>query len=95
MSNGILNEQQKVILAEVLDLQRQIEERKALYGQLDALILRLVSEGFRSAEIDGMVLTLKDNFAETNTGWTRSAVKRWEIETITKELSEKRKARAK
>ena len=93
MSNGALNEKQTDILREVLDLQRQIEERKSLYARLDALILELVAGQFKSAEIDGMVLALKDNFAESNTGWTRSAVKRWEIEAISKDLAMKREAR--
>lgn len=80
-------------LKKVLDLTRALEERKALYAELDRLILELQSEGFVKAEIDGLVLELKDNFAAGNVGFTTAAVKRFEIEVITKELAEKREKR--
>jgi hypothetical protein len=93
MSNHNLEQKQKEILTEVLSLKKELDARKELYSRLDELLLELVRSDFKSAEIDGMVLTLKDNFAESNTGWTRSAVKRYEIETVTKELAAKREAK--
>lgn len=82
-----------VKVARLLDIQRELELRKALYAEYDKLLLELVAEGFESAEVDNMVLTLKDNFALSNTGWTRSAVRRWDIEVVSRELMVKREKR--
>jgi hypothetical protein len=77
----------------LLDLQRELDARKALYAEFDALLLSLVRDGALTAEIDGLVLEIKDTFAESNTGWTRSAVRRFDLEVITKELQAKREKR--
>jgi len=83
------------ILGRLLDIKKELEERKKLYEEFDTLIQTLAEENFLTAEIDGMVLNLKDNFAKSNTGWTAAAVKRYDLEVITKELAEKRKAKVK
>lgn len=81
-------------LKRLLDIQRELDVRKALYAEYDKIVLELVQEKFIRAAVDGFVLELKDNFLESNTGWTRSAVKRYEVEVITEELAEKRKRKA-
>ena len=90
-----MNNQTEAKLAKVIELHERIKLLKELYAELDGVILELVADGFKSAELNNLVLTLKDNFADTNTGWTRSAVKRWDVEVITKELAAKRERRAK
>lgn len=86
----------KESLRRVIQIQAELDVRKSLFDELDRLILELKSDGFKSEELDGLVLTLKDNFADDkNVGWTRAAIKRFEIEVISKELNEKRKRRAK
>lgn len=80
-------------LARVISIVKELEARKALYAELDQLIQELVAEGFKEAIVDEMFLTLKDNFADKNTGWTAAAVKRFEIEIETKEEREARLAK--
>jgi hypothetical protein len=80
-------------LQRIIDINRELEVRKALYGELEKLTLELVASDFREAEMGDLVLTMRDHFSEKNVGWTRSAVVRFEVEVITKALSEKRKAR--
>lgn len=82
-------------LERIIEITKELETRKQLYAEYDNLVLALAKGGFLSAVIDDLTLSLKDNFAESNTGWTRSAVKRYEIEIITNELAEKRRKRAK
>lgn len=81
------------ILGRLIDIKRELDERKALFAEFDELIIALAESNFKSAEIDGMVLTLKDNFAEGNTGWSAAAVKRFDLDIITKELALKRAVR--
>jgi hypothetical protein len=78
----------------VLELTRGIEERKALYAELDALILELRAEGFTQADHEGQRLELVDNFAEgRNTVFRPAGVKRFEISVDTIAACEKRAAR--
>lgn len=82
-------------LKRVIEIVEELEVRKALYTEFDRLVLELVSEGFTTARVNDLVLNLKDNFASGNTGWTSAAVKRYDIEVISKELAEKRARKAK
>lgn len=88
------NKEQEKQLRRLIEIQKELDLRKALYAEYDEIVLSLARSGFDHAVVDDLVCDLKDNFAETNTGWTRSAVKRYEVEIITKELAAKRAARA-
>lgn len=67
-------------LKRVLELQAEIELRKALYDELDKLTLELLEDGFRDATLDGITLELVDNFAAgKNTVFRPAGVKRFEI----------------
>ena len=82
-------------LARVIEIKHELELRNALYAEFDLLVVELARDGFASALIGDMVLTLKDNFAgEKNTGWTSAAVKRFDIEIISTALARKRAKRA-
>lgn len=81
-------------LARVLEIQHELNVRKALYAEYDQLVLELAHEGFKSAEIEDLFLELHDNFAQSNTGWTSAAVKRYEVLIETKEKRERRLRRA-
>lgn len=65
-------------LAKLLSLHQALEERKALYAELDALVLELQSEGFSHAVFEGLEITLVDNFAAANTVFRPAGVKRYE-----------------
>lgn len=80
-------------LARVLQIQRELDLRKELYAELDALVLELQAGGFKCAELEGMRLELVDNFTEKNTVFRPAGVKRYEIEIETVEKYLKRKAR--
>ena len=72
----------------------EIEELKALYGELDDLTIKLRKQGFISKEIgldeNGNMVTLElfDNFANTNTVFNATAVKRFQLRKQT--IKEKR-----
>jgi hypothetical protein len=81
-------------LARILDIQKELDLRKALYAELDALVLELQAGGFRSADLEGMRLELVDNFAEgKNTVFRPAGVKRFEIEIEPVEKALKREAK--
>ncbi len=71
--------QTKAILARVIELQRELDARKDLYTELDMLTVQLQDEGFRDAELDGLLITLIDNFATSNTAFRPAGVKRFEL----------------
>lgn len=71
--------QTKVILARVLELQRELDVRKDLYTELDLLTMQLQAEGFKDAEFDGLLISLVDNFLASNTCFRPAGVKRFEI----------------
>ena len=82
------------LLVRLVWLTAALEERKKLYTEYDQLIMTLVENGFERAEFADSVFELCDNFAKgKNTAWTSAAVKRYEIEIITKELAAKRIAK--
>ncbi len=66
-------------LKKVLDLKRELDERKKLYAEFDKALLELKDSGFVSEVIEGREYRLVDNFAESNTGWTAAAVKRYDL----------------
>lgn len=81
-------------LARVLQIQRELDLRKELYAELDAIVLELQAGGFKSADLEGMRLELVDNFEAKNTCFRPAGVKRFEIEIETVEKALKRAAKA-
>ena len=77
-------------LDRLLEIRSELEARKALFLEQDALLLKLVSLGFVSCARGDEVIFLKDAFASGNTGWTSAAVRRFDLEVISKKLAEKR-----
>ena len=73
-----MKQQTKEMLAQVIKLQAEIDIRTALYAELDMLTVQLQSEGFVSAEIDGLMVTLVDNFKESNVVFRPAGVKHYE-----------------
>lgn len=69
----------KQILKRVIDIQRELDIRKALYTELDMLTEQLQAEGFKHAELDGMILDMVDNFEKSNTCFRPAGVKRFEL----------------
>lgn len=63
-----------------IEILKELELRKALYAELDSLIMELKGAGFESHDLgEGQTLRLVDKFAESNTGWTAAAVKRFDL----------------
>lgn len=82
---------QDELIKQALDLVARLEERKALYAELDAVTLALRDCGFVSTELDGLTLSLVDNFAEGNTVFRPAGVKRFELKVT--DPNKKRKAK--
>lgn len=81
-------------LARILSINAELEQRKALYAELDALVLELQAAGFKSADLEGMRLELVDNFADgKNTVFRPAGVKRFEIDIEPVEKALKREAK--
>lgn len=78
-------------IGRLIDIQKELDLRKQLFAEYDAIVLSLAQEGFTEAFVEDIALLLKDNFASKNTGFTTAAIKRYEIEIITKDLYERRK----
>lgn len=81
-------------LKRVLEIMHELETRKALYEELDALTLELQRAGFASADLEGQRLTLTDNFADSNTAFRPAFVRRYELKAEALEKALKREARA-
>lgn len=67
------------LLHRVIEIQAELDARKLLYAEYDRLVLELHSLGWFHGFVSGLEIELVDNFASSNTGWTRSAVKRFEL----------------
>lgn len=82
---------EKKLLTRILDIKRELEERKALYAEYDKLVTELVEGGFDSGPVGEFVAVLKDNFAKgVNTAWTAAPVKRFDVEFLTDKQIAKR-----
>lgn len=71
--------QTKQILGRILEIQKELDVRKALYDEYDMLTVQLQAEGFEHAEFDGFVMDLVDNFTKSNTVFRVAGVKRFEM----------------
>lgn len=56
---------QKIRLARLLQIQEELDLRKALYAEYDQIVLELAHSGFTQAIIDDLVLELEDNLEFT------------------------------
>jgi hypothetical protein len=65
------------LLARILEVNAELEIRKALYAEYDQLVMRLVDEGIMHETFRDLDIEVVDNFATKNTGWTQAAVKRY------------------
>lgn len=87
------------LVKRALAIMEQIEECKALYGELDEVTLKLKDYGFTSKPIgtdengNPMTLELFDNFENTNTVFNATAVKRFQLKKQT--IKEKRNGKGK
>lgn len=81
-------------IARIINIQYQLDLRKELYAELDALTLELQAEGFAALNLDGNHIELVDNFAKGNIAFRPAAVRRFEIEVEPIEKYEKRIAKA-
>lgn len=89
-----MDNQKKQTLARILEIQRELDLRKALYDELDQKIMELQAGGFMSAELDGFRMELVDNFAAgNNTCFRPAGVKRFEVKIETLEAYLKRQAK--
>lgn len=75
----MMKPQTKQILFRVIEIQAELDVRKALYEELDMLTMQLEDEGFQDAEFNGFLMTLVDNFERSNTAFRPAGVKRFEL----------------
>jgi len=84
------------LVARILDIKKELDERKALYEELDQLTLELKKLNFEAMTLNDMRIELVDNFAEgKNTVFRPAGVKRFEVEVETMEKWAKREAKNK
>ena len=83
------------LITRLIDIKAELDARKALYEEYDEIVNTLAEQDFIRAEIGELVINFKDNFANKNTAFTSAGVKRFDVEIISKDLDNKRKARAK
>jgi len=83
----------EIKLKRIIEIQAELDSRKALFEEYDRLVQDLAAEMFAQAEVQGLILSLKDNFAETNTVFRVAGVKRYEMTIEDKEKHEKRIAK--
>lgn len=70
----------ELLVARAAGLMRELDIRKALYAELDEILLALAQRGFVRTELNGQVISLVDKFADgVNTGWTSAAVRRYDL----------------
>lgn len=74
-----MKQQTKAILARVLEIQAELDVRKALYEELDMLTMQLQDEGFQRELLGDCTIELVDNFATSNTAFRPAGVKRFEL----------------
>jgi len=66
-------------LDQLLQLEGEFAKLKAAYATYDEVIGRLRAQGFVTAEHAGRTFTLVDNFADKNTAFRMSFIKRFEV----------------
>ncbi len=77
-----------LLVGRAIEIQRELDVRKLLYKELDQVLLELAELGFRELEWGDLIYKLTDNFKEKNTGWTSSAVRRFELKAEKKETED-------
>lgn len=83
-------------LSRLLEIQAELDARKALYTEFDALVMSLAADGFDSAIVNDLTLELVDNFSAGNTAFTAAAIKRYDLKVLTPEqVARREKKRAK
>jgi hypothetical protein len=71
----------------VIEIQAELEVRKALYEELDLLTVQLQDEGFQREVLGNVTIELVDNFAKSNTSFRPAGVKRFELKIKTTKTS--------
>lgn len=75
-------EAQEMLLARLIVVAAEIAKVKKLYEEQDRLTLGLREAEFRSAEVDGILYTMTDNFADDkNVAYRIAFVRRFEVKT--------------
>lgn len=83
------------LIYRLIDVQRELDERKRFYEEYNKIVIQLVGLGFVSLDLGGVGrIELKDAYANGNTAWTSAAVQRFSIEVVSPELQAKRAKRA-
>lgn len=90
MTNESDESKKTILVGRAAEIKRELEVRKALYQELDQILLELARLNFSSLEFDGLIYTLIDHFKLGNTGWTSAAVRRFDLKVEPKEKLEKR-----
>lgn len=90
------HDERELKLKRILDITEELEVRKLLYAELDAIVLELQRDGFISADLGLLRMELVDNFDEgKNTVFRPAGVKRFEVTVEPIERALKREAKAK
>lgn len=67
------------LLKRAVDIQKQLDAVKKLYGEMDEITTQLVEGGFEMSELEQHKIMLVDNFKTKNTVFKVAGVKRFEL----------------
>lgn len=81
-----------VKLQELLRVYDALEERKALFLELDRLILELREAGVTEGSVGDRTVTIVDQYEAKNTAWTSAAVRRFNVKVEGRRAEPKAKA---
>jgi hypothetical protein len=63
----------------VIELKREIDERKALYDEFDKLVTELYLDKFEGLIEDGKTYNVVDKFEDANVAFTTTSVRRYDL----------------
>lgn len=73
----------KQIAERVLEIQAEIDATKPLYAELDRLVQDLVDREFVECKVGRSVVRLVDRYADKNTAWKATAIRRFDLQIFT------------
>jgi hypothetical protein len=62
----------------IIEIQKQLDEMKPLYKEIDELVCELVAANVTTVEVKDQKVIILDNFSDKNTVFRTTGVKRYE-----------------
>lgn len=72
----------QALVAEAAQLLEKAESFKATYNRIDEITVKLSLVGNQFEDDDGAIIRIVDNFADKNTAFKTTAIKRFELKKV-------------